>query len=80
MEREYYIRGQRKAVEEIENLTTIKVNLKELEKKDLTTRGLNLRASSHVTGEDMPTDTLEAFEKANWLFLDSSEETARVAD
>jgi hypothetical protein len=77
MNREYFIRGQRKIVEEIDNVSAIKTNFTEQEKAGLRTRGLEVIASARVSQDGMPNETLAAFENANWLFLDSAEDAMR---
>ncbi len=78
MEREYYIRGQRKIVEEIEAVNAIKTNLNEQEKLSLENRGLHFNSTSRIAAEGMPEDTRQAFEKANWIFVESSDDINRV--
>ncbi|VVP60044.1 hypothetical protein PS850_06159 [Pseudomonas fluorescens] len=75
MNREYFVRGQRKNVEEIDNVNAIKVtpNLRGDASAGVSSFGIEARGEA-----GMPEDTLEAFEKARWLFVKPSPETAHA--
>ena len=76
MTREYYVRGQRKTVEEIDNVVAIRVSA-----DDRGAPAAEARAFGNVVrvrDAGVPEDTLEAFERARWVFVDPSPEVTRA--
>jgi hypothetical protein len=78
MNREYFVRGQRKTVEEIDNIRAIKVTPNERGGASTDARTFGTVMSAADIG--IPEDTREAFEKARWLFVRPSRETIRAMD
>jgi subtilisin family serine protease len=78
MNREYFVRGQRKTVEEIDNISAIKVTPNERGEASAGVRTFGTAA--RVVDVGMPEDTAEAFEKALWLFVKPSSTTSRALD
>ena len=76
MKREYFVRGQRKTVEEIDDVVAIRVTLNERGEASAAVRSFGTAARVAEVG--MPEDSLDAFEKARWLFVKPSPETTRA--
>ena len=70
MTREYFARGQRKTVEEIDNVVAVKVA------PDAAVGVSSFGSDGHVADAGMPEDALDAFQQANWLFVAPSPELA----
>ena len=78
MDREYFVRGERKTVEEIEDVSAIRVTLNE---RGEASSGLRTFGSAaKVIDVGMPKDTAEAFEHARWLFVKPSSTTSRALE
>jgi phosphoglycolate phosphatase-like HAD superfamily hydrolase len=78
MNREYVVRGQRKTVEEIENVMAVKVAPDE--RGEAIAAAAEFGSPARVTDAGMPEDALEAFERARWLFVEPTPETARALE
>src|SRR5918992_440002 len=75
MRREYFARGQRKTVEEIDNVIAVLVTPNERGEASVGARSFGTAASVAEVG--MKEKTLDAFQKARWLFVEPSPETNR---
>ena len=75
MEREYFRRGQRKTVEEIDDVVTIRVTPNERGEAGAGVRSFGTAAGVAEVG--MPEDAFYVFQKARWLFVKPSSETNR---
>lgn len=69
MNRDYYLRGERKTLEEIEDVVSVKAPTRAGLEADL---GTELEADSI----GMPRDAYEAFQNANWVFVRPTPDTA----
>lgn len=78
MNREYFVRGQRKTLEEIENVVAIRVTPNERGEASVGVRSFG--DAARLAGVGMPEDSLNAFEKARWLFVTPSPETSRALE
>jgi|CXWL01.1.fsa_nt_gi thermitase len=78
MDREYYVRGQRKTVEQVDNVNAIHVAPNE--RGEARVGASSFGTAAGVAEVGMPEDTLKAFEKARWLFVKPSRETTRALD
>src|SRR5262245_31903393 len=78
MTREYFVRGQRKTVEELDNVVAIKVMAGD--RGDVRARVASFGADARVRDAGVPQDSLEAFANARWLFVAPSPATARALD
>ena len=78
MDREYFVRGERKTVEQVENVSAIRVAPNERGEARIGVSDFGTAAPVAEVG--MPEDTLKAFEKARWLFVKPSRETMRALD
>jgi subtilisin family serine protease len=78
MNREYFVRGERKTVEEIDDVIAIRVMPNERGEASIGVRGFG--AVARIAEVGMPEDSLDAFEKARWLFVKPSAETTRALD
>lgn len=78
MNREYFVRGERKTVEEIDNVVAIKVTPNE--RGEAMAGVSSFGTGARTDAEGMSEDTLDAFEKAQWLFVEPSPETMRALD
>jgi thermitase len=78
MTREYFVRGQRKTVEELDNVVAIKVMAGD--RGDARARVASFGADARVRDAGVPQDSLEAFANARWLFVAPSPATARALD
>ncbi|MCA4134046.1 S8 family serine peptidase, partial [Arthrobacter sp. M4] len=70
MNRDYYQRGQRKSLEEIENVISVKAPASPAARREL---GAELRAADVGMSEE----TFEAFQNANWVFVQPTSDTSR---
>jgi subtilisin family serine protease len=78
MQREYFVRGQREMVEEIDDVVAIRVMPNERGEASIDARSFGTVA--RVAEMGVPEDSLHAFEKARWLFVKPSPETTRHLD
>jgi hypothetical protein len=70
VQRKYFACGQLKTVEEIDNLIPVLVTPNERGEARATADSFGRAASVAEVG--IPEDTLDAFEKARWLFVEPS--------
>jgi subtilisin family serine protease len=75
MIREYYVRGERKTVEEIDDVVAVKMTADERE-----TAEEALGPEARVADAGIPTDALEAFRNAAWVFVEPSAEAERALE
>jgi Subtilase family len=75
MNREYFARGQRKTVEEIDDVVAVRVTSDE--RGEASAGPSSFGTPGRVAELGMPDETLDAFEKARWLFVEPSAETVR---
>ena len=78
MEREYFVRGQRKTIEQIDDVVAIRVTPNE--RGDASVGARSFGTAARIAEKGMPEDSLDAFEKARWLFVKPSPETTRSLD
>jgi subtilisin family serine protease len=78
MEREYFVRGQRRTVEQIDNVVAIKVMPDPRGEPRVSPRSFG--ADARVTEAGLGQETLDAFAKAGWLFVEPSSEVTRALD
>ncbi len=76
MIREYFIRGERKTVEEIDNVVAVKVSATERGDASAEVAAFGMEARVDDTG--MSADTAEAFRNALWVFVEPSPTTDRA--
>ena len=74
MQREYFARGQRKTVEEIDNVVALKVTSDDADSFD------RLGVARGAGDLDVPDETLNAFAQANWHFVEPSPDTQSRLD
>ncbi len=83
MKREYYIRGQKVAVEEIPGILAVRLEAKpEMSLSKAAEQFGRLATSRAKKGEsrfDMPDEEQKAFNNAGWLFIRPSDEVVRAA-
>jgi len=68
MMREYFVRGQRKTVEEVDDVVAVKVPVIDRGDPGLRTTTVGPEASAVATS--MPSETTEAFRRAQWYFIE----------
>jgi hypothetical protein len=74
MNREYFVRGERRTVEEIDNIVAVKAP----PDGDPRTRMRDLGTVTRDVG--MPQDDLAAFERARWVFVEPTADTVRALE
>ncbi len=77
MERTYYQRGQRKTLEEVEDVVPVKSSGGTEARQAL---GTALGEELGAADLGLPEDTLEAFHRANWVFVSPTAETHRLLE
>jgi subtilisin family serine protease len=78
MNRDYVVRGQRKTVEEIDNVMAVKVAPDE--RGEAIAGAADFGTAARVAEAGMPEDALEAFQQARWVFVEPTPETARAVE
>ena len=78
MIREYFVRGERKTVEEIDNVVAVKVTANERGDASAGVGAFGAEARADDTG--MSADTAEAFRNALWFFVEPSPTTERAME
>ncbi|GFJ88388.1 S8 family serine peptidase [Phytohabitans rumicis] len=77
MDREYYVRGERKTVEEIDNVVAVKAP----SARDARATAASLGTVTDGRDVGVPDDTMEAFERARWVFVEpSADTTSRMSE
>lgn len=78
MTREYFVRGQRKTVDELDNVVAIRVCPDDRGAPAAEARAFGNVARVREAG--VPDDTLEAFERARWVFVEPSPEVTSALE
>ncbi len=78
MNREYFVRGERKTAEEIDNVMAVRVTPDA--QGEAVADAESFGTAARATDVGMPEDTLEAFERARWVFVEPSPETTEAVE
>ncbi|SNS32827.1 Subtilase family protein [Geodermatophilus pulveris] len=78
MEREYFVRGQRRTVEALDDIVAVK--LTPTDRADAGAAVEALGTEARVEDEGMPSDEVDAFRNAQWVFVARSPEAERALE
>lgn len=80
MIREYYVRGERKTVDEIDDVVAVKVAADERGAPTTSATRFGAEAQPRVDDAGMDSDTAASFHQARWFFVEPSRASTRVLE